>query len=276
MYIAAHCFQAKGQPQAEEAEDVVALLGKHNLSDFDEIGSKNYSVNKIILHDKWEWNETKEEKYDSDIALIVLSEKVQFTDKIRLVRLPEKSFHYLSGEGIAIGWGQSDFNERHSITPNLLKLPVIDGWRCLVTFPKLAIFASLTSFCGGYKNQAKAMCNGDSGGGFYKDESGLWYILGIVSASVSDHNKNCVINSYQIYTQVSHFVERIEEILNKTTSKAARLLNKMEANKLLGLKTTVNSEKLNDPDCSCTAGHSFKFKCCTCWCANNGNDDHEK
>jgi hypothetical protein len=219
-FTAAHCFSTKGRSETVAAEDVIAMLGKHYLNDFNESGSINSSLSEIILHP--DLSNSLNSSYDADIAILVLIDPINFTDLIRPVCLPEQSFDDVTGVGVNVGWGQSQRNHFHDIKPNGLEIPVINSTHCFSQFPKLALISSDSSFCGGYENQGKAPCLGDSGGGLYfQDSKNLpWIARGIVSSSLLDNNRQCNINAFQLYTNVARYVDWIDENVARTMETA--------------------------------------------------------
>lgn len=84
VLTAAHCMHDKNQEKRLEAEEVAALLGRHNFNNRLEQGSEQRNVTKIIPHPNWK-NDT--DKYDSDLALLVLDRGVQFSEFIQPVCL---------------------------------------------------------------------------------------------------------------------------------------------------------------------------------------------
>jgi secreted trypsin-like serine protease len=201
-----------------QAEHITAMLGKPDLSNYNEEGAKNYSVDEIIIHPEWQWDDKVNSSFHADIAIIVLKEIVEFTHTVQPVCLPDQSSAEVVGEGKILGWGQSNNFERHSIAPNELQIPIINAFYCLTRFPKLALIASTTSFCGGYENQGKGACLGDSGGGFYSLESkrSPCIVRRFISASLTDQNGQCDVNAFQLYTNVAQFADWVEKVMRKT------------------------------------------------------------
>jgi hypothetical protein len=101
LFIAAHCFQNKGERSITPAGYVAALLGKFNLNVTDEYGSKRVLVWDIILHPDWNFNE---EKFNADIAVVVLDKIVLFSRQIQSVCLPQPSLEEVTGNGFVVGW----------------------------------------------------------------------------------------------------------------------------------------------------------------------------
>lgn len=217
VFIAAHCFQNKGQQSPKPAQLVLAAIGKHDLNVTSEFGSILSLVWEIVLHPEWNFNE---EKFDADIAVVVLFTPIEFNRQIQPVCLPKASFDEVVGTGFVVGWGRSENTgyNRHESTPSQLKIPAINSSHCYTTFYILGSFSSNRAFCGGYENQGKAPCLGDSGGGFYFQDSlsKSWNVRGIVSAAMVDFDRGCDINKFSIYTNVARFVDWIGETMLKS------------------------------------------------------------
>ncbi|XP_011252069.2 modular serine protease [Camponotus floridanus] len=77
-------------------------------------------------------------------------------------------------------------------------------------------FLTLDKFCGGYTN-GSAVCDGDSGGGLVFKTNNLWYLRGIVSVSLGTISEggtgHCNNNLYTLYTQVSYYIEWIQNVI---------------------------------------------------------------
>jgi secreted trypsin-like serine protease len=192
------------------------MLGKHSLNDFNELGSKNFSVFEIILHPEWS---NVGEKFHADIAIVVLKEKVEFTSLIKPICLPEQDNDEVDvvGTGRIVGWGRRHQGEFHAMKPEELEIPAIKSSKCYTKYPDLARYASENSpFCGGYENKGKGACTGDSGGGFFIFDSSinLWVVRGIVSSSVTKNiNGLCDVNKFHLYTNVARFVNWIKIVV---------------------------------------------------------------
>lgn len=204
-------------------ELVEALIGKYDLNVTDEFGSKSSLVSDIILHPDWKWNE---EKFDADISVVILMEKVVFSRQIQPVCLPKPSYDEVTGNGFVVGWGKSEntgYNRYdYESRPNELRIPAVNASHCYTTFFILGAFSSNRAFCGGYENRGRAPCLGDSGGGFYmRDKS--WKIRGIVSASIVDLDTGCDIYKFSLYTNVAKFI-----IWIKKSMKTAREITTVE------------------------------------------------
>lgn len=195
-------------------------MGKYDLSVNDEYGAKSSLVWDVLLHPDWNFNE---ERFDADISIAVLTDAIEFSRQIQPVCLPRPSYEEVQGKGIVVGWGKSEYSGSrpgaHDTTPNKIIIPAVNGTHCYTTFYVLGSISSNRAFCGGYKDQGKAPCMGDSGGGFYfRDPSLSWDIRGIVSASVIDEEHGCDINKFTIYTNVARFTDWIADVVESTTT----------------------------------------------------------
>lgn len=192
------------------------MLGKFNLSIPNEAGSLNASVSSIVIHPDWN-NENF--KFDSDIAIAVLTDAVQFSKRIKPILLPKMDFDEVVGVGTIFGWGKSEHSDERFFdsTPSKLLVPAINSSYCYSTFPQLAVHTSVTLFCGGYEDMRKGPCIGDSGGGFYMKDSSTnsWNVRGIVSGSLVDMQFGCDVNKFSLFTNVARFIEWIEEIKSR-------------------------------------------------------------
>lgn len=201
--------------------EVLALLGKFDLKVEGEYGAQRSNVQEIIIHPDWD---VSSESYDADISIVVLSTPIQFSSFIQPICLPKYDHGEISGTGIITGWGSSENSTRYrpDSTPSKLEIPAVNGFYCLLTIPKLAYIASLRTFCGGYKNESKAPCLGDSGGGYYtKDKATMtsWNIKGIISSGLQDHEYGCDINKFSLYTNVPIFSKWIMRVMMETNWK---------------------------------------------------------
>jgi secreted trypsin-like serine protease len=195
------------------AEDITAMLGKHDLNNYNEQNAKNSSISKIIIHP--EWKNDIYSTFHADIAIVVLSDEIQFNNFIRPVCLPEKSYEEVVGSGTIVGWGQSSHTERHTTKPKELIVPAVNTSYCVISSPEIADVFSSTSFCAGKPNEKKGFCFADSGSGFYMfdSSSNAWNVRGVISASLADEYGRCDINKFQLYTNVARFIDWIQNII---------------------------------------------------------------
>lgn len=213
---AAHCFKSKGFNVPMAPEQVRALVGRFNLKNHNESGSKNASVQEIVLHPDWD---SDGDKFDADIAIIVLSQPVKYSDRIQPVCVLTTNQDPV-GLGTIVGWGKSSLNSEYDDTPNQLEIPAVNSSYCYTKFPKLADYSSHRAFCAGFEKKERGSCSGDSGGGFYMYDSTehVWSVVGIVSNSLVGGLYGCDVNNLVIYTNAGLFVDWILKEAKRTAN----------------------------------------------------------
>jgi secreted trypsin-like serine protease len=219
---AAHCFHPKhSRPEdVKSAFDVIAWVGMHDLLKLNEKGSMSRYVINIEIHPDWK---PTSHSFDADIALLHLEKIVDLTQMefVRTVCLPPSNQDELTGYGFAVGYGTSERSEadgeKHDSTPNEVKLPIVPLSQCIEEHMFDQMLSNRT-FCAGFLNQGKAVCEGDSGGGLYQyDYSTKSFILiGIISASPNEPSGGCNIDTYSMYTKVSSYVPWIHERIDQS------------------------------------------------------------
>lgn len=85
LILAAHCIQNKFSHTKLSPGELVILLGRYNLDAKIELDSINARVKEIRLHPDWR---AFDEKFDADIAMVILNSAVQFSNYIQPVCLP--------------------------------------------------------------------------------------------------------------------------------------------------------------------------------------------
>lgn len=196
---------------------MIVKLGVHDLTT-NETESQTSIVEDIILHPDWNISDSR---FDADIAIIVLRDPVVFTDSIQPICLPRFKREIFGQTGTIVGWGKSESSSAFETKPKKLEIPIISSDYCYTTFPRLAAYGSTRAFCGGYVNENKAPCHGDSGSGlFVKDRKYpfSWIIEGLVSGSLSI-GSTCDVNKFSLYTDVQNFTTWISKTLEDTKEK---------------------------------------------------------
>jgi secreted trypsin-like serine protease len=218
---AAHCFFAKYSGQRTWPKQVVAWVGKHNLLDNQEEDAKAHRVNDIMIHEDWDFDSNS---FDGDLALLLLDEKVDFSNRytVGVVCLPPSSSNPFIGNGTISGWGVSEWSianrKAHSMTPNHLNLPAVSNEQCTDANYRFLSLVSDRTFCAGFVNQGKSACQGDSGGGFlnFDKTTRSFNLAGIVSGTLYNSMSECEINTYSVFTDVAKYVDWINERVEKT------------------------------------------------------------
>lgn len=159
MLLAAHCLLNKDQNTRKLARDVLMLFGAYDLDDLFQTGSLSGSPTEIFLHPDWN---PFSQRYDADIAALVMDEAVPYTKFIRPICMPSTELNI--NEGFVAGWGESeDKTKEHENFPKQIKIPVLPNEICFIESSEFALIGSTRTFCGGAKNASFGPCRGDSG-----------------------------------------------------------------------------------------------------------------
>lgn len=84
-FSAAHCINDKDSLTKLTADEIVVQLGRYDLKSKVERGSTQREVTEVIINPNWK---IFTKKWDSDLAILVLSYPVRFTSYIQPVCLP--------------------------------------------------------------------------------------------------------------------------------------------------------------------------------------------
>jgi secreted trypsin-like serine protease len=215
VVTAAHCIQNKNDELVRKPEDSLFYFGKHNL---DSLSEKNYvvsGVNQFFIHPNWDY---KNDRYDADIAMVILTKKITFSKFIQPICLwtATNSFEDLIGKsGTVAGWGKTEFKAISSNAPKYTELSVVKEGTCLRSHTTFSKITSERTFCAGNQDDETGPCTGDSGGGFIVKYANKWFLRGVVSASIYDpYLGTCDTRNYAIFTDTTQFLKWIQEFIN--------------------------------------------------------------
>lgn len=183
-------------------------LGDLNIqSTSDDANPQDFGVENSIVHPGYNFPA----QYN-DIALVKLSEKVQFNDYIAPICL--QVTRYLPNSNfIATGWGITEFGSQ---SDTLLKvdLEYFPNNECQNNYNNVQVeylprgILDESQICAGSHLDLKDTCQGDSGGPL-QIRNEILYLVGITS-----FGKACgVANSPAVYTRVSYYIPWIEQIV---------------------------------------------------------------
>lgn len=211
-FSAAHCMQGKGSLQKLSPNDIIVLLGAYNLTVNDEIGSIKKNVTEILIHPEWN---VMQEDYDADVAILVLSEKISFTEYIKPVNLPADEvvidgavIHHVNGT--IVGWGISE-NKTHEPIPRQAELQALNDSYCYRSRKNIVTLSSHRTFCAGLGDGAPN--NGDSGGGLFVNNDSMWVQYGVISAIITDALGNVELKSIAVFSNVKAVKKWIVETI---------------------------------------------------------------
>lgn len=186
----------------------MVLLGAQHLDKLNEIGQVTVEVNKILVHSTWN---PQVERYNADIAVLILEQDVIFSSYIQPVCLPKYGNKMKNlNDGVIVGFGKSESSVSHANVPSKASTPIQDSGNCFSKFPTLAGISAHKTFCGGNANGTGA-CTGDSGGGLTVVSNGRHFLRGIVSASLYANKYGCDVDSYAIFTDMRFYIAYVRD-----------------------------------------------------------------
>ncbi|KAM8819876.1 enteropeptidase [Eudromia elegans] len=200
LVTAAHCVYGRNLQLFQWK----AVLGLHDQWNTTYPLTVRLEIDQIIINPHYN-KRTK----DSDIAMMHLQHKVQYTDYIQPICLPEKSQEFLPGSYCSIaGWGKI---VNQGPTSNILQeaeVPLITNEKCQQWMPEYSISENM--MCAGYDKGGVDSCKGDSGGPLMLEDGNRWFLAGVTSFGYQ-----CALPQRPgVYTRVTRFVDWIRKIIH--------------------------------------------------------------
>ncbi|CAG9812305.1 unnamed protein product [Chironomus riparius] len=221
IITAAHCIHEKHSTRQTTAHEIRVLLGVYDLNDQYEVGRFTAAVKSIEIHPDWNPNIVS---FDADIAIITLEEPVQFTKYIQPICLNSP----VSSKGFVVGYGKSeDLLKNHENIPKIIETPIHENANCFLKNQQLVSISSSRTFCGG-SGDGQGVCTGDSGSGLFVIYQQTFYLRGIVSSSLFKFGQSCDVDSYSVFTDISHFNGWILDNLGNLTNSNSVSINEYE------------------------------------------------
>ncbi|XP_074983470.1 transmembrane protease serine 11C-like [Caretta caretta] len=187
LLSAAHCFRKANNPRVWTVT-FGTLLRPSRMKHF---------VKAIIVHEKYRYP-----AHNYDIAVVKLSKKVDFTNIVHRVCLPDPSqiFPYNS-DAVITGWGALSNDGSSSNVLREATVKLIDSNTC----NRREVYDGVITpgmLCAGYLEGGVDACQGDSGGPLVSpDLRGMWYLAGIVSWG----DECAKPNKPGVYTRVTYY-----------------------------------------------------------------------
>lgn len=185
-------------------DEVLLLLGRHDVTNWTEYGSEQSEVSKIVIHP--DYRKTSLISVDADIAVVWLKNSVEFGEFIRPICLSMSSDNAIAygSEGIVVGWGSDGHEQTVTQTPRSITLPIVSEAECLQSSSTFQGITSRRTFCAGRKD-GYGPCHGDSGSGMAILIKDRWTLTGIVSAALAGPANICDLSNYVVFTDVSKY-----------------------------------------------------------------------
>ncbi|KAF2974047.1 hypothetical protein EK904_011584 [Melospiza melodia maxima] len=199
LVTAAHCVYGRQlKPSRWQA-----ALGLYSQSDLAKPPAVVQNIDRIIINPHY-MKQTK----DSDIALMHLQHKVQYTDYIQPICLPEKNQQFPPGIICSIaGWGAIRNDGPSSNILQEAEVPLLSNEKCQQWMPKYNITEKM--LCAGYDMGGIDSCQGDSGGPLTFEDGDKWFLVGVTS-----FGEGCALPQRPgVYARVTMFVDWIKNII---------------------------------------------------------------
>ncbi|XP_042644221.1 enteropeptidase [Tyto alba] len=199
LVTAAHCVYGRQLKPFQWK----AVLGLYDQSDMTQPSTVVRNINQIVINPHY-MKRTK----DSDIALMHLQHKLQYTDYIQPICLPEKNQQFLPGINCSIaGWGRIINEGPPSDILQEAEVPLISNEKCQQWMPEYSITENM--ICAGYDMGGIDSCQGDSGGPLTSEDGNKWFLVGVTSFGYQ-----CALPKRPgVYVRVTMFVDWIKNII---------------------------------------------------------------
>ncbi|XP_066592848.1 serine protease gd-like [Prorops nasuta] len=213
LITAAHCLKLANGIDVP-ASAMLISLGRYRLRDWREKGSVNREVRTYYFHPDYKHRGSA----DSDLAIIVLRESVEFSRMIQPLCLWNGSPDLqpvVGKSGYVVGWGRDEFGNPYLSEPRMSTIPIVSQEDCLWSNTDFVAFTSNRTFCAGMRD-GSGPCNGDSGSGLVikQPSTGRFHLRGIVSRSLLDKDTmSCDLSQYVVYSDAAKHMDWIVEQL---------------------------------------------------------------
>lgn len=192
IVTAAHCFDSI---YMRDPRNWTIAIGKYHKYCTDTT-ERQLQVEKILMHPDY-----VKRTNENDIALLKLSQAIDYNCRVRPICLPMGPQHLLIGEKCWIaGWGMTLGHGNDDIV-NEVMVPIINPILCKSSDFYGRRFHPDVMVCAGYRNGGKDACNGDSGGPLICQRNGVWTLSGITSWGLGCGQPQ----QPGVYTMVGHY-----------------------------------------------------------------------
>ncbi|XP_059164783.1 CLIP domain-containing serine protease B9-like [Physella acuta] len=221
VLTAAHCFSEDYMNGLSNVSNWRIYFGLHDLADDQNKRVQMRLIEKVYIYPVY--NITVEPLL-WDLALVKLSEPVQYTRFISPICIDESDLFFKENRCTVTGWGQikPEKGSPGSRFPHTVTLTVMTQENCNTTFTQLpdnhpvkkyvSIESSVMCAIGDDQNQsgvAEDACQGDSGGPLMCEVNGRWYQIGVVSAGYE-----CALPGFPgLYSRLTFYKSWIKETM---------------------------------------------------------------
>ncbi|XP_058378935.1 enteropeptidase [Diceros bicornis minor] len=199
LVSAAHCVYGRNL----EPSKWKAVLGLHMTSNLTSSHVVTRLIDQIVINPHY-----NKRRKDSDIAMMHLEFKVNYTDYIQPICLPEENQVFPPGRVCTIaGWGTVAYQGSTADILQEADVPLVSNEKCQQQMPEYNITENMV--CAGYDEGGVDSCQGDSGGPLMCQENSRWFLAGVTSFGYQCARPN----RPGVYVRVSRFTEWIQSFL---------------------------------------------------------------
>ncbi|XP_004371409.1 enteropeptidase isoform X1 [Trichechus manatus latirostris] len=200
LVSAAHCVYGRNLEPSKWS----AILGLHMTSNLTSPQIVTRLIDQIVINPHY-----NKRRKDSDIALMHLELKVNYTDYIQPICLPEENQVFAPGMNCSIaGWGTLVYQGSTADILQEAVVPLLSNDKCQQQMPEYNITENMV--CAGYQEGGTDSCQGDSGGPLMCQENDRWFLAGVTSFGYQCARPN----RPGVYVRVSEFAEWIQSFLH--------------------------------------------------------------
>ncbi|KAH0517716.1 Enteropeptidase [Microtus ochrogaster] len=200
LVSAAHCVYGRNVDPTRWT----AVLGLHMQSNLTSPQVERRVIDQIVISPHYD----RRRKFN-DIVMMHLEFKVNYTDYIQPICLPEENQIFSPGRICSIaGWGATENGGSTVNVQQEADVPLVSNEKCQQQLPEYNITGNM--ICAGYEEGGIDSCQGDSGGPLMCQENNRWFLVGVTSFGV----KCALPNRPGVYVRVSEFVEWIQGFLH--------------------------------------------------------------
>ncbi|XP_013421764.1 tryptase-2 [Lingula anatina] len=208
VVTAAHCVDSI----YDDADDYQLVFGDHNQ---DQSSGREViaRVSRIIKHEQYQ---SDGPGFPNDIALLKLSQPVQFTRYIQPACLPTVNTVFTpSDECWILGWGETKGTGESNVLREL-RLDITPNTNCSAMWSKYPHSGPRVwpfHICVGVGGNGT--CNGDSGGPLMCKKGNQWMTVGVSSWAMRD----CVTPGFPaVYSRITSYLPWIRHIIQQDTT----------------------------------------------------------
>ncbi|KAK2721358.1 venom protease-like [Artemia franciscana] len=200
VLTAAHCLRSQS-PQR-----IKVRLKEHNITSINDGLHIDVGVSRLLIHPQY-----IEKTHTNDIALVQLSRRIPFSERLRPSCLPSSlqwvNTDLTGAKATVIGFGRRSFTEGElSDVIKEVEVIIFSKLSCLQAYSRFKnVLITSNTICAGHPFGGKDACRGDSGGPLLYQVSGRFFVIGVVSTG-----HLCGSASYPgVYTYVPNYSEWI-------------------------------------------------------------------